>query len=269
MIKKIFKHQVDMSLTMKITLTGLMIALAILGQKVFALNYLSFAPFLRISIAGPCVIIFASIVLGPIYGLCVGAFSDLLGYLIFDPKSYPLYFQITLIYSLLGFVSYFIYWGIRGIKNKPLLLTIMISLIVAAIIVCTIFMVTHDSITLFSTTYEIQLYQKILIPSLLVLLSGGLVLFMILFDKYKKRENDLFSPIQIGFASLIIEIFVMVIFGSLMKGWAFGFNTYIVILITQIIILFINVPLNTILLTLLLRVFIPQLEKRGMNQEEE
>ena len=69
------------------------------------------------------------------------------------------------------------------------------------------------------------------------------------------------SPIQIGFASLVLEVFVMVIFGSLMKAWAFGFKTYLVILITQSMILFINVPLNTIFLTLLIKSVFPKYVK--------
>ena len=46
----------------------------------------------------------------------------------------------------------------------------------------------------------------------------------------------------------------MVIFGTLMKGLAFGFATYPVILLCQIIVLFVNVPLNTVIISLITNV---------------
>ena len=93
----------------KICLTGLFIALAVICQKVMAVNYIPALPFVRVSFCGPALIIFASILLGPFYGLIVGAASDLLGYLIFDPRTNPMFFQITLIYAVLGFASYFVF----------------------------------------------------------------------------------------------------------------------------------------------------------------
>jgi hypothetical protein len=39
-----------------------------------------------------------------------------------------------------------------------------------------------------------------------------------------------------------------------MKACAFGFATYVAILITQIIVLFINIPLNTILISIFLKI---------------
>lgn len=260
-MRSLFKGTSNLSLTLKICLTALFVALDVLGQKVFAINYLSFAPFLRISFAGPCIIIFASIFLGPVYGMLVGGLADLLGYLVFDPKAYPLFFQITLIYSVLGFVAYFVFRFVTLIKNKKLLLLIMVSFLSAIFLGASLFLICNSEITLFSSTYKIETYQKVLIPIVLLILFAALVLFIVFFDKKKSEDEMTLSPIQIGFASLVLEVFVMVIFGSLMKAWAFGFKTYLVILITQSMILFINVPLNTIFLTLLIKSVFPKYVK--------
>ena len=99
----------NLTLIQKICLSGLFMAIVVILQKVVAINYLAFAPFVRVSLGGPALIIFASILLGPIYGMLIGIGSDLLGYLIFDPRMYPPYLQITAIYALLGFVSYFVF----------------------------------------------------------------------------------------------------------------------------------------------------------------
>ena len=98
-----------LSLTSKICLAAIFMVLATICQKVLAINYIPIVPFLRISIGGPAIIIFASIFLGPWFGLLVGAGSDILGYLVFDPKNNAFFPQITAIYALLGFASFFVF----------------------------------------------------------------------------------------------------------------------------------------------------------------
>lgn len=254
----------NLNKTSKICLTGLLIALDILCQKIFAINYLPFAPFLRISFAGPCLIIFASLFLGPLYGLLVGASSDLLGYLVFDPKAYPLFFQITLIYALLGFISYYVFAFVKHIKNQRLTGFLFIGFLFILLTLVCVFLFTNNDITLFSTTYHLVLYQKIV--SLIVLVSLSISLFVFILIYHKKAydpKSENFTPLQTGFACLLIELFVMVIFGSLMKAWAFGFNTYLVIVLTQIMVLFINVPLNTVLLTVLFKTAFAKFTKKN------
>ena len=119
---KITFFKTNLTQIQKICLAGLFISLIVILQKVVAINYLAFAPFVRISLGGPALIIFASILLGPIYGGLIGMASDLLGYLIFDPRMYPPYLQITAIYTLLGVASYFIFSIVFSIKTRKCLL---------------------------------------------------------------------------------------------------------------------------------------------------
>ena len=63
----------------KICLAGLIMALVVVLQKVVAINYIPVIPFVRLSLGGPALIIFASVLLGPIYGMLIGIGSDLLG----------------------------------------------------------------------------------------------------------------------------------------------------------------------------------------------
>lgn len=240
----------------KICLAGLFIALATILQKVVAINYVPALPFLRISIGGPAVIIFSSILLGPWYGLLVGAASDLLGYFALDFSGYAYFPQISAIYALLGFVPYFIFTIIKQVNSKKAMLiieSVILSLIFAGI---TVFIEFNDSMTMYSTTYTFETWQKIAIPIILFVLLGMIIAFTILFDKHlqKKEEKPLLNTYQLSISLFIIELVVMVLFGTLMKGWAFGFQTYFAILICQVIILFINVPLNIVLVTLLLRI---------------
>ena len=118
---KLHLIKTNMSVIQKICLAGLFIALVTVLQKVVAINYLAFAPFMRISLGGPALIMFSSVLLGPVYGMIVGIASDLLGYLVFDASGLPPFLQITAIYAVLGFVSYFVFSLVFSIKNRKVL----------------------------------------------------------------------------------------------------------------------------------------------------
>ena len=245
----------NLSTIHKITISGLLIALITILQKVIAINYISLIPFVRVSFGGCALLIFSSLFLGPHYGLLIGIASDVLGYFVFDPKTMGFFPQITAIYGLMGLVSYFIFLLVRLIKKEKLMMLIEYGTFGILFIVTTIFFALNNSITLYSSTYDIELWQKIVIPVVLFILFVLLVVINILTDRYfKKKDGEvLFNVYQVSFASFIIEVVVMVIFGTLMKGFAFGFNTYPAILIAQILVAFINIPLNTFLISYILR----------------
>lgn len=246
----------NLSITAKICLAGLLIALTTILQKVIAINYIPVVPFLRISLGGPAVIIFSSILLGPWFGLLVGGASDILGYFTLDFSGMGFFPQVTAIYALLGFVPYFIFSFIRLIKNKKLMMIIEGAGLLAVFAVITIFVLMNDSMKLYGSTYEFGLLAKIIIPIALLVLLAFVMVFTIIFDKkLEKAETQIpLNAYQISFSLFIIELVVMVLFGTLMKGFAFGFETYPAILICQVITLFVNVPLNTVLVSLLMRV---------------
>ena len=233
----------NLSVIQKICISGLIMALVVILQKVVAINYLAFAPFVRISLGGPALIIFSSILLGPVYGMLIGIGSDLLGYLVFDPRMYPPYLQITAIYALLGFVSYFVFSLVFSIKNSKALTiieTIFTSLIWVGV---SLFVLLNNQITLFSSTYDLSVLTKALVVSI----SGVIFLAVILLSHFiKPKDNSIYaSPLHICFASFICDFFVLVLFGSVMKAWAFGFSTFLAIIICQALIMFFNVFLDT------------------------
>ena len=218
----------------KICLTGLFIALAVICQKVMAVNYIPALPFVRVSFCGPALIIFASVILGPFYGMIVGAASDLLGYLIFDPRTNPMFIQITLIYAVLGFASYFVFSFVRSITNKKLMLGIEIGTLLVIWTAATVFLITNA---------KVELVFKIIVPIASGLLFIGLILFSIFFKG--KEDNPFISPLHICFASFICDFLFLLWFGSLMKAWAFGFNIFITIFLCQALVMFVNVVLDT------------------------
>ena len=238
-------HLIKTRLTViqKICLSGLIMALVVILQKVVAINYLAFAPFVRVSLGGPALIIFASVLLGPVYGLFIGIGSDLLGYLVFDPRMYPPYLQITAIYALLGFVSYFVFSFVFSIKNRKALSIVEIVVLAVIWSVIAIFVLSRNEITLFSSTYELSVLSKALVCSISGVIFLAIILLSILI---KPKDNNIYtSPLHICFASFICDFFVLVLFGSVMKAWAFGFATFLAIIICQALVMFFNVFIDT------------------------
>ena len=231
----------------KICLTGIFIALTMILQKVIAINYIAAFPFVRLSFGGPALIMFASVLLGPLWGAAVGMGSDLLGYIAFDIKAYPLYPQITAIYTLLGFAAYFVFSLIASIKNRKLIFGIEVISLAAIWLAVSLFVITSNSITVMFTTHKIDLIVKILVPVISAAIFAGIIIFSILYKG--KDENPVFSPLHICFASFICDLFIIVIFGSLMKACAFGFATFMAILLCQALVMFFNVMLDTVFIS--------------------
>ena len=240
----------SISLTSKICLAAIFMVLAVILQKVLAVNYIPIIPFLRISLGGPAMIIFSSILLGPWFGLLVGAGSDILGYFIFDPKNNAFFPQITAIYALLGFASYFVFLFVKKLINEKVIKIVLPTFVGLALVGVILPIWLVPELQLYGSVYQLELWQKISITAGLVVLSAILLTFIFVYA----TKNQTINVYKVSFALLIIEIVVMVIFGTLMKGLAFGFATYPVILLCQIIVLFVNVPLNTVIISLITNV---------------
>lgn len=232
------------SLTQKICLAGLFTALATILQKVIAINYLAALPFFRISFGAPAIIVFSSIFLGPLWGAAVGAFSDILGYFVFDASSYGYMPLITLIYLLLGFGSYFIYKVVQKLGDDKK------TFIIEMIVLLSTF-VGFSCYIIFG--HNCSIWEKIFIPlGLFVLITMLFVFQKIICSKQDKYRGS----IKISFTYFLADCLVLVFFGSLMKTIAFssgpdGFwSLYKTILITQSLVMIFNVVFNTMLLTL-------------------
>lgn len=239
-----FNRIYNLTMVQKIALAGIFIVLIALFQKIFAINYIPVLPFFRISFGGPALIIFSSILLGPWFGLLVGAASDIIGFYIFDPKMFGSapFFQITFIYALLGFASYFIYKFFRLVKNERILFTIEVVIFSILLIGVTLFAALDYDINL-ATVY------RVLIPVVSFILLLLTIFVQIFVSKlFQKRDIEI-NVVSTGFACFIIEMFIMVGFGTLMKWWAFSGTTYLIILVSQILVAFFNIPLNTFLVS--------------------
>ena len=243
----------NLSITQKICFAGIFIVLVAILQKV--IPPLPFAPFIRVSLGGCALIMFSSILLGPWFGLLVGAASDLIGFAIFDPKTvtaFPM-FQITFIYALLGFISYFVFKWIMKIKKDNI--AMIVELATFGVIATAVSLIVNlvPSITLYGKEYTFDLTAKILIPIISFILLGLLFIINFFIDRrFKKKEKDI-SVYKISFACFLLELGVMLLFGSAMKTWGFnmfyGVTPFIYVFICQLIVGLFNIPINTLIIS--------------------
>ena len=141
-------------------------------------------------------------------------------------------------------------------KNERLLLTIELVVFALLLIGVTLFASLDYDVDL-SVTY------RILIPVVSFILLGVTIFSQIFVSRIFKKKEININVISTGFACFIVEMFIMVAFGTLMKWWAFAGTTYLIILVSQILVAFFNIPLNTFLVS-----YIMYLSNKLIKQKE-
>ena len=141
----------------KMVAAGVLIALSIVLTRIFSTDLVvAGVPGARLAV-GLVPIILASIVLGPYFGMTVGAIADVLGFILF-PKG--VYFPpITLTSMLVGTIPYFV---IKFMKIKNIWPKILTAVAVTQIL-CSMFLQTLWISLLYNVTYEAVFYPRAIV----------------------------------------------------------------------------------------------------------
>lgn len=211
---------------LKITLSALFIALTIVASKFLPISNVFSLPFLRISL-GPTILIFASILLGPVYGAMTGLLSDLVGF-IFDTTGYaynPLFSLTYLLYGLLPGLLIFLLK--RNKSSKPIVQIISFLAINLFIIV---FFSMNDSIAPYGgKEYILDLTTKLII----ILSSIGItilyfIIYIILYKRFKTKEKRILLN-NISIINFVVLIFVQLFVGVIVKKITYEVDILILI----------------------------------------
>lgn len=231
-----------LSQVQKITLSGLLLALTIILTRVTPLQNFPLIPWVRISL-GPSLIIFASILLGPIFGAIVGAGSDILGIVLFpNSLGYGINPLFTLVYGLLGVLPWLLYFLVKKLQVRFLEIGLVGGVSILVFLALVYFIFFSPTI---AANYSFELWHKILIVSIaFVLLMATVILLFVIERYYKKKYGELASPFKVAFVVLVSEVLLMLLLNSFVKTFTFGVNFWI-IFFAQAIVFFIDVPLNT------------------------
>lgn len=239
-------------IVLKMTLTALLLALNIILSRTPMLS-VYVTPFVRFSL-GSSIVIFSSLLLGPISGAIVGGVGDILGILIYNPSGVGINPLISIVALFLGIVPFLIFYLIKKINSKKVMFILSNSLLLAFII--TIILITSLSTSLNfggNNIYTLTPLVKvvIIIVSTLILVSYS-VIFLFL-NKFFNKRNDLTNDIfyKVSIVVLICEVIFALGLSILAKVILFEVN-YLLILFPQILISIINIPLSSFVITYLL-----------------
>ena len=228
---------------------ALILALCVVFMKFLPIS-VPVLPYARISL-GPALIIFASFALGPYWGLVIGAGADLIGFL-FDTTGYGYFPGITIMYGLLGLFAHILFRVVKSVKNTSNLQAIFVVMIACLLLLCTVSILKMDSITLNLQQVEFGIVYKLCLITLVYCLAMVTIVIIFLYQRHmeKKQKGGSLLAMQVSITVMILEIIIIMFFGAFVKSLHFGMN-FTVVVFTQLIIFFINVPLNTFIVTLL------------------
>ena len=172
--------------TYYLVVSGLLIGLSIVLTRVFSINLIiAGVPASRLSV-GYLPIMLASILLGPVWGMGVGALADVVGFLLFPSGTY--FPPITLTSALVGMLPY-VFMRLTG--NWPQWLKVLISVALTQIL-CSIFLQTYWLSLLMGKAYLVLFFPRAVVT--LVTIPVYYLLIHSVLGSLKKRSC--FQPIH-------------------------------------------------------------------------
>ncbi|MCQ2794902.1 MAG: ECF transporter S component [Bacilli bacterium] len=240
-----------LSVLQRMTFTALMIAFYMVATR-FIMVPVTQA--VRLS-AGVAILIFSSILLGPISGAVIGIAGDLIGIAISPYLGMAYNPLMTISYGLMGATPGLLMMMFRKIKAKDLIYSIMFFALLGVIVISlTIYMGIADGVELFGRSFTFNLAARIVVPIVALIIMGLFALFTYFLNRrFKKRREEnpnLPSPYQISFIVVVIEVVFTLFINVFAKMWMIEM-TFETIFFPSLFIAFIYLPVNTLIVTYL------------------
>lgn len=253
-------YKVDQTIK-KITISSMLVVLYVIINRFIAINISAFGTpaFIRITVS-TIVLIIASIIMGPVYGLCVGIVSDIVSAVVFPIGAFfPGY---TLTYAMAGFIPGIIFYLSKkfNISDKIFFIlnvTIESILHFGAII----YLLIHHSIPVTSQKV-FTLKTPLLVIIILLLLISFIIITIVGYRQQKeKKSKSFYSVSKIWFSYVMIEIVCFFFLNSFWSTILVG-APFSILFVLKIAKSFFTIPIHVIIVMPLVRV----LEKRGVIQ---
>jgi ECF transporter S component (folate family) len=229
----------------KITLSGMLIAIAIILERVISIpigltNRIAF---------GSAVVIASSLIVGPFYGMIVGASTDIFGFMLFNTTGLAFTPFVTVGYVVLGFLPYFLYRLFQGPMFKRFGVHILLGLLTLISAYAIYFAYANDTFT-FRNGPEVlvieldQVAFRIVGPIVLITVFFGFVGFIQWLKNFTKSQ--VLKPMTVALMVFIVEILITIIWGGLWRSIYFGASQW-VFFFTQTGFFVIGYPIKTLL----------------------
>lgn len=219
-----------MSILYKISYSALFIALGIILSRFLSVYALFGLSFLKISLT-MSVIIFASLYLGPVFGMIVSFSIDFIGALLVPQGGAydPLFSIPAILEGLFPWVFYYVLRKINVDKKYPILLGIIILLLDVFVLVFVLF---HDTFSYTSTSkiYEFTPTLKVVIPLVFFIVSLTFYLLVIFYkNKFKdKKINNYYNLFNVASATFLTYFLIKIPISSAISMYRFEYSYEII-----------------------------------------
>lgn len=237
----------------KISFAALFTALSVILSRFFSIPGLFGLSFLKISLANS-VVMFASIYLGPVWGMIVGGASDTLGAILIPQGGgyNPIYTIPALLTGLFPYIFYKIFNKIKIDNKFPTSLTIVLSIFSFFIL---FYFVLNDDVVDGSKTYHIATWIQVLLVVLAFVLSIAfiVVLFVVKKKFANKSINKNYNIYALASCLFFTYMFIKIPIGSLIQAYMLNYS-FLFILSVRIIAGFFTLMVHTIVVIILINV---------------
>ena len=232
----------------KIALTALFTAITIILTRLISIQ--NFAPiqFIRISL-GPSMLIFAGLVLGPIYGGIAGLLSDVIGFFLFDTSGFGYNPLLSITYLGYGLLPGLLIYLFRFNKKYHFPFIQLIGLL-ALDIFAIIFFTQNNSLTLYGKVYELNDVLRYGFIGGTILITFIYFSLYFLFSRTIKKEEEKIYLSNISAIVLITLVLFQLIIGGTIKAFMFEVD-FLFLFASQVVATMIEMLLGTYLVFVL------------------
>jgi|694.fasta_scaffold08098_6 ECF transporter S component (folate family) len=238
----------------RITLSGMLIAIAIILERFVSIpigltNRIAF---------GSAIVIASSLVVGPFYGMIVGAATDIFGFMIFNATGLAFTPFVTVGYVVLGFLPYFLYRAFQGTFFQKYGIFLLQGLLLVISFYAIYFAYANETFT-FRNGPEVliveldQLWFRIVGPIVLLTVFIGFAYFVQWLKTLTQKSS--IAPMTIALSVFIVEVLVTIIWGGLWRSIYFGASQW-VFFFTQTGFFVIGYPVKTLLVYFLYQTYV-------------
>lgn len=197
-----------MSILYKLSFSSLLIALFIVLSRFLAIPSLFGIPFIKVSIASS-VVAFASFYLGPVFGLLVGTFGDVIAALVFPQGEFnPLFTIASSLGGLMPFIIYKILYMTKIEKKYPIILGLILLTISIGL---TVFIGMNDSIRNDYSSKEYILYPRLKATLISIVWVMSILLFIgviVIGYKFKNSKLNRYYSVSLIATSLFFTYYM-------------------------------------------------------------
>ena len=237
----------------RITLSGMLIALAIILERFMSIpigltNRIAF---------GSAIVIASSLMVGPFYGMIVGAATDIFGFMIFNATGLVFTPFVTVGYVVLGFLPYFLYRAFQNQFFQQYGMFLLQGLLLFISVYAIYFAYANETFTFRNGPEELiveldQFWFRIIGPIVLLSVFAGFTYFVQWLKRFSQSSS--IGPMTIALSVFIVEVLVTILWGGLWRSIYFGASLW-VFFFTQTGFFVIGYPIKTLLVLTGLRTY--------------